>query len=108
MAVRALFPSYKSTEEALRQIVERVNAVIQGRSNAVGTFTCTVSQATTTVTDSRVATDSTITMTATHANSAAEVGNGTIYISTVSNGSFVVTHANSATTDRDFMYSIQG
>ena len=30
------------------------------------------------------------------ANAAAEIGNGTMYIGAVNNGSFVVTHANNA------------
>ena len=42
------------------------------------------------------------------ANAAAEVGAGTIYVSAKAQGSFTVTHANSATADRTFAYRIGG
>jgi len=41
-------------------------------------------------------------------NAATEVGNGTIRVSTVANGSFTVTHANNAQTDRMFLYAALG
>ena len=37
-----------------------------------------------------------------------EIGNGTMYIGTVNNGSFVVTHANNAQADRTFLYAALG
>jgi hypothetical protein len=73
--------------------------------------TLTLSAATTVVTPTfsgTVAEGSTPILTATTANAAAEVGNGTIYVSAVHNGSFTITHANSATTGRTFLYAIQG
>jgi hypothetical protein len=42
------------------------------------------------------------------ANAATEIGNGTMYVSAVANGSFTITHANSATTGRTFLYAIVG
>jgi hypothetical protein len=42
------------------------------------------------------------------ANAAAEVGNGTIYVSAVTNGSFTLTHANNSQVDRTFRYAISG
>ena len=42
------------------------------------------------------------------ANAAAEWKNGTMYIGTVTNKSFVVTHTNNAQTDRTFMYAAVG
>ena len=39
---------------------------------------------------------------------ATEVGNGTMYVSAVANGSFTLTHANSATTARTFLYALHG
>ena len=87
-----------------------ISELASGRSNAVGTFTCTQNQATTTVTDANCASGSTILYTPTTANASAEVGAGTIYIATATilNGSFVVTHANSATASRTFRYAIVG
>ena len=85
-----------------------ISELASRRSNAVGTFTCTQNAATTTVTDANCASGSTVIYTPTTANASAEVGAGTIYIGTVSNGSFVVTHANSATASRTFKYAIVG
>ncbi len=79
-----------------------------GRSNAVGTVTLTINVATTTVTTINCAVGSTPILTPTTANAAAEVGNGTMYVSTVANGSFVITHANAATAGRTFLYAIVG
>ena len=44
---------------------------------------------------------------ATHANAAAEVGAGTIYVSAKAKGAFTVTHTNSATANRNFDYEIR-
>ncbi len=81
-----------------------------GRSNAVGTVTLTANVATTTVTDANCAVASSIHLMPTTANASAEQGAGTIYIATATilNGSFVITHANNAQTDRIFRYAIVG
>lgn len=79
-----------------------------GRSNAVGTVTLTVSVASTVVTTANCAVGSTPILTPTTANAAAEIGNGTMYVSAVANGSFTITHANAATTGRTFLYAILG
>lgn len=97
-----------SAETDLRKIVNAINQLAQGRSNAVGTFTLTDSTTTTTVTSINCGEGSTILYTPTTADASAEVGAGTIYIETVSNGSFIVTHANSAVTTRSFMYAAIG
>jgi hypothetical protein len=70
--------------------------------------TLTVSVATTTVTEDACASGSTVILTPASANAATEYGNGTMYVSAVANGSFTITHANSATTARTFLYAIQG
>jgi hypothetical protein len=41
----------------------------------------------------------------TTANTAAQLGNGTIYVNGRANGSFTLTHANNAQTDRIFLLS---
>lgn len=81
-----------------------------GRSNAVGTVTLTTGAATTVVTTlpGLCSTGSTPILTPTTANAAAEVGNGTMYISAVGLNTFTVTHANSATTGRTFLWAILG
>ena len=96
------------SEKDPRAILQAIGDLFRGRSLAIGQFTCTLSAATTAVTDANVGTDSKITLTARHANAAAEVGNGTIYVSSIGRGTFTVTHANSATANRTFDYQVQG
>ncbi|MBM7483312.1 hypothetical protein ACVWWI_003372 [Bradyrhizobium sp. USDA 3686] len=96
------------SETDLKKINLAIQQLAAGRSNSVGSVTLTVSVATTTVTDSNCSSGSVPILTATTANAAAEVGNGTIYVSAVANGSFTITHANSATTGRTFKYALHG
>lgn len=96
------------TETDLKKIVLAIQQLASGRSNAVGTVTLTTSAATTSVTDRNCAAGTVPILVPTTANAAAEVGNGTVYISAVSNGSFTITHANSATTGRTFLYALFG
>lgn len=95
-------------EKDLSRFALAIQQLAAGRSNAGGTVTLTPSSATTTVTDSNVASGSVIMFMPTTANAATEIGNGTMYVSAVANGSFTITHANSATTGRTFGYAIQG
>ena len=96
------------TETDLKKIVLAIQQIAAGRSNAVGSVTLATSSATTTVTTANCAQGSTPILMAASANAAAEVGNGTMYVSAVTNGSFTITHANSATTGRTFLYAILG
>jgi hypothetical protein len=96
------------TETDLKKIVLAIQQLAAGRSNAVGTVTLATGSATTAVTDKNCAIGSVPLLTPTTANAAAEVGNGTMFISAVTNGSFTITHANSATTGRTFLYAIHG
>src|SRR6476661_2207384 len=96
------------TETDLKKIVLAIQQLAAGRSNAVGTVTLATGAATTVVSDKNCAAGSTPLLTATTANAATEVGSGTIYVSTVTNGSFTITHANSATTGRTFLYALVG
>jgi hypothetical protein len=96
------------SEKDLARIVSVVRQLCQGRSNAVGTFTLAANAATTTVTAIDCATGSSVLAFPTTAHAGAELAAGGMYIGTVSNGSFVVTHANNAQTDRTFMYAAIG
>ncbi len=98
------------TETDLKKIILSIQQLGAGRSNATGTVTLTANVATTTVTDKNCATGSVILPMPTTANASAEIGAGTIYIATATilNGSFVITHANNAQTDRVFRYAIVG
>ena len=91
-----------------RETSQVVNNLLDGKSNNTGTFTCTASAATTAVTDFRAGKSSIILLMPQTANAAAEVGNGTIYVSTRAKQSFTVTHANNAQTDRTFEYVVIG
>jgi hypothetical protein len=96
------------TETDLKKVILAVQQLAAGRSNAVGTVTLAVSAAATVVTDKNCAAGSTPLLTPITANAATEVGNGTMFVSTVANGSFTITHANSATTGRTFLYALIG
>lgn len=100
------FPA--TNEKDTSRIVQAIRDLFQGRSNAMGSFTCALNEATTTVVHPNVGLESTIHLSPRHANAAAEIGAGTIYISAVGRGSFTVTHANSATANRTFQYAIVG
>lgn len=91
-----------------REISQVVNGVLDGKLNSTGSFTCTASAASTSVTDYRAGLDSVILLMPTTANAAAEIGAGTIYISARNKQSFTVTHANNAQTDRSYGYVIIG
>jgi hypothetical protein len=90
------------------KIVRAIRELFEGRSNAVGTFTLSASTTTTTVTSINCGSACTVVAEPMTANAAAEKGNGTMYISSVLNGSFVVTHANAVSTDRTFRYVALG
>jgi hypothetical protein len=91
-------------EKDVARIVFTVRQLCEGRSNAVGSFTLAANAATTTVTATSCGAGSSVLCFPKTANAAAEWKNGTMYIGTVGNGSFVVTHANNAQTDRTFLY----
>lgn len=83
-----------------------IKQLIEGRSNAAGVFTLTASAATSTITAPTCSPSCAVIVCPATANAAAEIGNGTMYIAeaTIIAGSFVVTHANNAQTDRTFRY----
>lgn len=102
-----------STEEKnLWRVVQAVIQLIQGRSNAVGTVTLRNGQTTTTVTKLidpaaiNVALGSKVFLEPETANAAA--ARATTYISAVGQGTFTITHANAATTDRTFSFHCIG
>ena len=102
-------------ETDLKKIVLSIQQLAAGRSNATGRITLNVSSAMTVVdvTINPIATTiisagSVPILTPITASAATEVGNGTMYVSAVANGSFTITHANSAIGDRRFLYAILG
>lgn len=97
-----------TAETDLRKIVLAVQQLAAGRSNAVGSVTLATGSTTTTVSTPNCAAGSTPILTPTTANAAIELGNGTMYVSAVANGSFTITHANSATAGRTFLFALVG
>lgn len=89
-------------------IVSVVNQLAHGRCVAAGSVTLTVNVATTTVSNEVIPAGCFPQLTPASANAAAEMGNGTCYVSAVAKGSFTITHANAATTARTFYWHAVG
>jgi hypothetical protein len=95
-------------EKDMFKIVAMLRELAQGRSNATGTVTLAPNAGSTTVTAVTCATGATVMLTPTTADAAAEIKNGTLWISAVGNQSFTITHANNAQADRTFLWAAYG
>ena len=95
-------------EKDPRRVNTAINELAKGRSNAVGTVTLATSAASTTVTAKNCGAGSVVLLSALTAHAAAELGNGTIWVSAVANGAFTLAHANNAQNDRTFGYVCLG
>ena len=105
----AYTPSINETD--LKKIILALQQLAAGRSNAVGTVTLTPNAGTTVVAPTQsgmIAPGSNVHLEPTTANAAAERASGNMYVSTVAKDTFTITHTNSATTGRTFMWSILG
>jgi hypothetical protein len=91
-----------------RQVAAVVNRLAQGKLNCTGSLTLAAGAASTTVNDPRATAGSIVLLMPTTANAAAELGNGTLYVSARAKGSFTLVHANNAQTDRAFDYALMG
>lgn len=95
-------------EKDLSKFAFAIQQLAEGRSNATGSATLTANTTTTTVTAPTCGTGSVPILTPLTLNAAAEVGGGTLYVSSVSKGQFILTHANSSQTDRTFGWVVLG
>ena len=95
-------------ERDLSKLTLAINELASGRSNATGTFTLAAGATTTTVSAPTCGAGSVPLLVPTTANAAAELGNGTLYVSAVGRGAFTVTHATNAQTDRTFLLACLG
>mgnify|MGYP001564355644 CR=1 FL=1 len=95
-------------EKDVVQIVRAIRDLFMGRSNAMGEFTLTAGATSTTVTATNCGDQSVISITPRTANAAGALATTYITASDTTPGQFIVTHANTGTTDRIFAYSIQG
>lgn len=92
-------------EKDLKRYAMSLQQLAAGRSNGVGTITCSTGT-TTTVSDANISSSSVISLSPKTANAAAAIAN--IYVSAVASGSFTITHGSTTSTDRSFGYAIQG
>jgi hypothetical protein len=94
----------KGRDKNETDIIQTINQLNQGNINNTGTVTLTANTTTTTVTNSKVSASTYINFMPTTANASTELAAGTMRVSTRSKGSFIITHANNAQTDRTFTY----
>ncbi len=102
------FPGLPAGGGDARQIAAVVNRLAQGKLNCGGSVTLSAGAATTVVSDARGTGSSVILLMPVTANAAAEIGNGTLYISARGKGSFTIAHASNGQIDRSFAYAILG
>ena len=96
-----------STNETDQTKINRaIQQLEQGRLNVTGVCTLAPGATTTTVKAPNCGGRSQVLLTARTASAAAAFA--TSYVSAVSNGSFTITHANNAQTDRTFGYACLG
>jgi hypothetical protein len=106
--VTVYLPEINETD--LKKIVLSLQQLGAGRSNSVGTVTLTQNSATSVVTTrtGTCAPGSVPILVPTTANAATEFGAGSWHISSVGVDTFTITHVNSATASRTFIYAILG
>jgi len=102
----ALIPALNDKD--LNKIIISIQQLAQGRNNAIGTVTLDLNVGKTTVTAPNCGNESTVVLFPQSVNAAAEFVAGTLRIGSVSNGSFVITHVNSATANRIFRWVALG
>lgn len=90
--------------EDLTKINQAIEQIDQGRLNCSGTFTLAASATTTTVAAPTVAPGTEIVFSAKTANAAGALATTFILDSNISAGSFIVSHASAASTDRSFSW----
>lgn len=97
-------------ESDARRIADVVRQLVEGRNNAVGVVTLATGAVSTVVPAPTCGATSCVFMFPRTANAAAEVGNGTLYVTTanISARQFIVTHANNALADRTFSWVVLG
>lgn len=107
MTTRQIRPSGGTS----RQVADKLNQIAQGRLDSIGEVTLAAGAASTAVSDEGALfahSGSVILLSPLTAHAAAEIGAGTLYVSSRSRGSFTLTHANNAQTDRTFSYVVIG
>lgn len=93
-------------------LASKINQIMQGKTNNIGTLTLTPNVTSTVITlaKGQIGEDTYINFQPTTANAAAELAAGGMYESarSVANSTFTITHANAASADRTFRYVLIG
>ena len=97
--------NFYNVNEWVRLAAEVVNRILDGKINSVGSVTLTANQATTTLTDRRIGTNSRVHLVAETANAGGEMG---VYIDAYTDGQCTINHGTDSRTDRTFRYTIIG
>lgn len=87
-------------------IAETVNKLLSGRANNVGSITLTAGATSTVVEDNQFESAMVPLLIPTSANAATAISG--LYVSARVNGSFTLTHANTADLDKTFLYARWG
>lgn len=90
----------------LLDLIEAIRQIAEGRGNSSGTVTLTANTTTTVVTHQAIGRDAAILLNPRTLNAAGALA--TTYVSAQSTGTFTLTHANAATTDREFRWVAAG
>ncbi len=96
------------TTRNLRDVVQAVRQLIQGRSNATGAVTVDISTTTTTIDLAAGNENAGVWLFPTTANAAAELAAGTIYALVTDAETVTITHANNTQADRTYYYMVVG
>ena len=92
----------------LKSAAIAINQIRDGKINSTGSFTLTANQSSTTISDVRCGGESRVFFTPLTANAAAELTSIYIPSATITDGQFVVQHANNANSDKTFHYVLLG
>lgn len=87
-----------------RAVAEIVNSIMNGKTNNTGSVTLATGSATsTTITDARIGVGSVILLSPTY-----DIGTENPYISSITNGSAVISHPANVTASKTFKYVVVG
>lgn len=91
-----------------QKIVDSIIQLTQGRQNSIVAVTLRASHTTTVVPFVNCSTACAPLPVALTAHAAAELAAGTMYVSSIGQGTFTVTHASNSQTDRNFLFACLG
>jgi hypothetical protein len=97
-----------ASADHVARVAAVTNEILQGKLNVTSSVTLTINVASTTITDHRISPTNAVILLPATANAAAEMAAGTVYVSSQTSGSAVITHANNATADRAYRVVILG